>query len=139
MNKKDWVKYFLLSSAVGVIVETISYLMQWWVFDPWWIFLPWSFVWEGLFFGTLAYLIRGCRPGVQYLISAAAGGTGEVVSAWFVPFWVFPEERLLFVRGLPWIVLFITLVWGTYCPLLNLVMKKVFRVGKGNRTHPAST
>ena len=123
--KRDWPRYVLVSAAAGLTIETVAWLMQWWVFDPWWIFIPWSFVWEGLCFGTLALKIRKLHPGVQYLIGSAVGGAGEVVSAWVAPFWVFTDGRLLFCRGLPAIVVFLTLLWGLYCPLLNLLMKSL--------------
>ncbi len=124
MTRRDWIQYVCVSTGAGLVIEAVSWACRWWVFDPWWIFIPWAVVWEGVFFGSLTFLVRGQRPAVQFLISAAVGGVGEVVSAWIVPFWVFPGERLLFVRGLPGIVIFLTLLWGIYCPLLNLVMKR---------------
>jgi hypothetical protein len=130
MTGRDWIRYICVSAVAGVIIETAARVFGLWLFDPWWIFLPWAVLWEGVCFGTLAWLVRGRAPAVQFLVGVAAGGAGEVVSAWVAPFWVFPGERLLFVRGLPGIVIFLTLLWGVYCPLLNLVMKRLFRTGE---------
>lgn len=127
--KVGWFRYVVVSALAGMIIETLAWFFGLWVFEPPWIFLPWAVVWEGLCFGTLAWWIRGWRPPVQSLVSAAVGGAGEVVSAWIAPFWAFPGERLLFVSGLPAIVLFLTALWGLYCPLLNGLMG-------GVRTHP---
>jgi len=127
MNRRAWIRTVCVSAVAGLLIETTAWACRLWVFDPGWIFLPWALVWEGVCFGTLAWWVRGRHPAVQFLISAAAGGVGEVLSAWIAPFWVFPGERLLFVRGLPGIVIVLTLLWGLYCPLLNRVMKKIFR------------
>ncbi len=120
--------YLAVSAGAGLVIETAAWANRLWVFEPGWIFLPWALVWEGVCFGTLAYLVREKPPAIQCLVSAAVGGVGEVVSAWIAPFWMFPQDRLLFVSGLPAVVVFLTLLWALYCPLLNLVMKNLFRV-----------
>lgn len=127
MDKKILLQKILLSAVVGAVVETIAWSMQWWIFDPSWLFIPWSFIWEGLFFGTLAFLIRKRPLATQFLVSAAAGGAGEVLSAWFIPFWVFPDNKLLVFEGLPAIVVTLTILWGAYCPLVNLAAGCFFR------------
>jgi hypothetical protein len=128
MNRKHWLLYMLVSAGMGLVIETIAWANRLWVFEPGWIFLPWALVWEGVCFGTLSYLVREKPQVEQCLVSMAVGGAGEVMSAWIVPFWTFPQERLLFINGLPWIVVFLTLLWGLYCPLLNIIMKRLLGV-----------
>jgi len=77
-----WLYYFLLGSAIGALAETTAFLLQWWILNPPWFFIPWFFIWEGACFGTLAYLTRNLHFIIQYGISAAVGGFGEVIAAW---------------------------------------------------------
>ena len=124
-NFKIWTFYFFLASAVGAIIETTAYLLQWWIMNPPWFFIPWIFLWEGLCFGTLAFLTRKIHPLAQYGVSAAVGGIGEVIVAWVYPLWVFPGESFLFLHGLLVIVIVFTLIWGVVCPGLTVVIKKL--------------
>ncbi|NVM04359.1 MAG: hypothetical protein HWN67_18685 [Candidatus Helarchaeota archaeon] len=128
MEINTWLKYLLISSIIGVIVETGAFIMHWWILNPWWFFIPWGIIWEGLCFGTLAYFIKKYHHAIQYVISASVGGLGEVIVAIWIPLWQFPNERFLFLNGLPAIIMALTVVWGFFCPLLNVFMKQIFKI-----------
>ena len=124
-KRKLWLYYLLLGSAVGAVAETTAFLLNWWVFDPWWFFIPWLFIWEGACFGSLAFLTRKLHPLAQYGIGAAIGCAGEMISAYVYPVWVFPGEKLLFLEGLPAIIIGLTIIFGLICPSMTFVINKI--------------
>ena len=129
---KVWICYFLLASAVGALVETTAYFLEWWVFNPTWFFIIWIFLWEGLCFGTLAYFTRNLHILIQYGASAALGCFGEVFAACIYPIWVFPGDSFLFLHGILAIIIVFTIIWGLVCPGLTLLVNRITQ--KGNKS-----
>jgi hypothetical protein len=100
-----WLKYVLCGTLVGILIETTSYIGQFYKFSPWWavfVIIVGAF---GLGLGTLAMILRRSSDLIQFLAGTFAAGTIEVLNHLrVIPYisWEFARNWPLGINN-PWI------------------------------------
>jgi nucleoside-diphosphate-sugar epimerase len=91
MAKEDvlWVKYLMVASVVGGLIELESHLGGFYTFDPGWLVWVVIFGAFGLALGSMAMLLRKTAGLVQFLAGTTLAGTAEALNAAVFHAWTF--------------------------------------------------
>jgi hypothetical protein len=123
-----WLKYFILSLTLGIIIEVLARVGKVYVFHPWWlVFLVILILW-GLIFGSIAMGTRRLGFLVQYFPGFILLFGGELLNHYYLHGWSFlkgappgnidPVPRAL-VLGM---------LTGFLIPIINAVMKQFYKI-----------
>lgn len=125
-----WLKYFLVALALGVVVETVSYLGRFYAFHPWWMILVIIVGAFGLLFGSLAKILRRQSTIIQFIIGALSAGLVEVINLLgLIPgyYWVFADGWPLGITN-PWLrTVVLALPGGIFILILNFIMRSIYK------------
>jgi hypothetical protein len=122
-----WLKYFLLSLILGVIIEVLAWYGKVYVFHPWWlVFLVILILW-GLIFGSLAMGTRRLGFLVQYILGFILLFGGELLNHYYLHRWSFYKEKPLgdtdpLVRAMV-----LGILTGFLIPIINRIMKQFYK------------
>ncbi|MCW3091646.1 MAG: NAD-dependent epimerase/dehydratase [Ferruginibacter sp.] len=131
-----WLKYIIVGLILGIVVETITRALDFYVFYPWWMIIVIIVVAFSLIFGSLAFALR-CKSSVlQFVIGVLSAGAIEAINV----LGIFPDYNWVFTEGWP---LGITNPWlrtavlaipgGLFILVLNLVMCSVYKTRLARR------
>lgn len=123
-----WLKYFLLSLTLGVIIEVLAWLGKVYVFHPWWLVLVVIFILWGFIFGSIAMAVRRLGYLVQYIPGFVLLFGGELLNHYYLQGWSFYKEGLLgntdpLVRALV-----LGMLTGFLIPIINVIMKQLYKI-----------
>jgi hypothetical protein len=122
-----WLKYFLLSLAMGVIIEVLAWAGNVYLFTPWWlVFVVLVILW-GLIFGWLAMITRRCITLVQYIPGFILLFGGELLNNYYLNAWTFEQGPMgnmnPVVRALV-----LGILTGFLIPIINGIMKQFHKL-----------
>lgn len=123
-----WLKYFLLSLTLGVIIEVLAWFGKVYVFHPWWwVFLVILILW-GLIFGSIAMVTRRLGFLVQYIPGFILLFAGELLNHYYLQGWSFlidvpPGNTEPVLRALV-----LGILTGFLIPIINAMMKRFYRI-----------
>jgi len=123
-----WLKYFLLSLTLGVIIEVLAWFGKVYVFHPWWlVFLVILILW-GLIFGSIAMGMRRLGFLVQYIPGFILLFGGELLNHYYLHGWSFfkdgpPGDTAPVQRALV-----LGILTGFLIPIINAVMKQFYKI-----------
>ncbi len=86
-----WFKYVSVATVLGALIELISAIGQFYVFDPRWLVIVVIFGAFGLVLGTVAMLLRRRSALLQLIVGTLLAGSAELnVAMGLLPFkWIF--------------------------------------------------
>jgi hypothetical protein len=119
-----WLKYFLLSLALGVVIEVLAWVGKVYVFHPWWlVFLVIVILW-GFIFGSIAMGTRRRGFLVQYIPGFILLFGGELFNHYYLHGWSFlkgapPGNMDPVLRALV-----LGILSGFLIPIINTIMKQ---------------
>ena len=123
-----WLKYFLLSLTLGVIIEALAWSGKVYVFHPWWlVFLVILMLW-GLIFVSIAMGTRRLGFLVQYIPGFILLFGGELLNHYYLHGWSFlknvpPGNTDPVLRALV-----LGILTGFLIPIINAVMKQFYKI-----------
>jgi nucleoside-diphosphate-sugar epimerase len=123
-----WLKYFLLSLTLGVIIEFLAWFGKVYVFHPWWlVFLVILILW-GPIFGSIAMGTRRLGFLVQYIPGFILLFGGELLNHYYLHGWSFlkhipPGNTDPLVRALV-----LGILTGFLIPIINAIMKQFYKI-----------
>jgi len=123
-----WLKYFLLSLILGVIIEVLAWFGKVYVFHPWWLVFVAILILWGLVFGSIAMGTRRRGFLVQYIPGFILLLGGELLNHYYLQGWSFYKEGLLgdtdpLVRALV-----LGMLTGFLIPMINAIMKQFYKI-----------
>jgi hypothetical protein len=123
-----WLKYFLLSLSLGVIIEVLAWFGKFYVFHPWWlVFLVILILW-GLIFGSMAMGTRRLGFLAQYIPGFILLFGCELLNHHYLHGWSFFKDGPLgnpdpLVRAL-----ILGILTGFLIPIINVIMKQFYKI-----------
>jgi hypothetical protein len=138
LEELRWVKYLMVASFLGAMIELQSHLAGFYTFDPAWLVWVVIFGGFGLVLGSTAMLLRKASGLVQFLAGTVLAGAAEVLNvaifhAWtFRPGWPFGIEndylRAAVLGG----------AGGVFVVLVNFIMRALYqwRLRNGDFNEP---
>ena len=102
----------LTAAAAGVAIEAIAAALDWWIYHPPWFRAVNILVVFTLIFGWLSSALVASPLWMRFGAGAAFGIAYEGLNLAVLHAWSFPDDRLLFLRGTPALVLGVGLSWG---------------------------
>lgn len=123
-----WLKYFLLSFTLGVIIELLAWVGKVYVFHPWWLVILVILILWGLIFGSIAMCTRRLGFLVQYIPGFILLFGGELLNHYYLEGWSFlinvpPGNTDPVVRALV-----LGILTGFLIPIINAVMKQFYKI-----------
>ena len=97
--------------AISASVEIAAHVLKLWVFRAPWIGVA-NWIVASTLFGTISSLVVGEPIQARFLVGAMVGVGLEAANAFGPELWTFPDERVLFLKGKPAIVVAMGLGWG---------------------------
>jgi hypothetical protein len=123
-----WLKYFLVCTIAGILIEVLAAFGNVYFFKPWWIALIVIVGLWGCTFGTLAKMTRVRGFSIQFIIGFIILFGGELLNHFLLDKWYFPEETFLgdanaFVRAA-----ILGLATGFLIPIINMIMIQFYKI-----------
>jgi len=118
----SWLFHITISAALAVPVEIAARYFRLWVYTPLWMVLVNVLITVALIYGTLAWLTAGLSLPAQFACGAVIGIAYEILNFSSLNSWYFPEDKCLFLKGKPALVIGVGLAWGGYPTLTNLLI-----------------
>jgi nucleoside-diphosphate-sugar epimerase len=122
-----WLKYAVIASILGAIIEVTSYIGQFYVFNVWWLIVVVIFGVYGLLFGTCAMLTRKARDSMQFIVGTVLAGAGEILNDIAFHLWTFKSAWPFGITN-SWIrSIVLSLVGGIFILLVNQTMIVLYK------------
>jgi nucleoside-diphosphate-sugar epimerase len=132
------VKYWMVASAVGGLIELESYLGGFYRFDPGWLVWVVIFGGFGLALGSLAMLLRKTGGLVQFLAGTALAGTAETLNVAVFHAWTFRTGWPLGITNGYARAALLGCAGGVFVLLVNAIMQSLYqwRLRMGDANEP---
>ncbi len=128
-----WLKYIIIASIFGIIIELTSFIGKFYSFDPWWLIFVIMFGAFGIVLGSLAMILRRTGGIIQFLAGTVLAGGLEILNDISFHMWTFAPAW-------PWGItdhwlrsILLGMAGGVFVLLVNQVMillyKRRMRVG----------
>lgn len=121
----SWFLHITTIAALGVLAEIAARYFKLWVYTPPRMVLMNVLITVTLVYGTLAWLTAGLAPLTQFICGALIGIIYEMWNFSSLKAWYFPEDKCLFLKGKPALIVGVGLAWGMYPVLTNLLINFV--------------
>lgn len=123
-----WLKYFLLSITLGVIIELLAWSGNVYVFHPWWLALFVILILWGFIIGSIAMGMRclGCL--VQFIPGFILLFGGELLNQYYLHGWSFLKDGPLYSQDPVLRALILGILTGFLIPLINGIMKQFYKI-----------
>ncbi len=122
------IKTYALALGLGVIVEGLAFLGEWYRFDPWWIVLVVLFGVFGGVVGSITYFAARLSYLWQFILVALVGIGAELANDLALHLWEFDPAGLGRIPG-PWLrALALGLPAGLAPILLNSTLRALYRL-----------
>jgi nucleoside-diphosphate-sugar epimerase len=123
-----WLKYFLLSITLGVIIEVLAWFGKVYVFHPWWLVFVIILILWGLIFGSIAMGTRRLGFVVQFIPGFILLFGGELLNHYYLHGWSFlrnipPGSTDPVLRALV-----LGIITGFLIPIINAIMKQFYKI-----------
>lgn len=122
-----WLKYFLLSLTIGVIIEVLAWVGNVYLFTPWWLVFVVLLILWGLIFGWFAMITRRCIILIQYIPGFILLFGGELLNNYYLNAWTFEQGPMgnmsPVVRALV-----LGIISGFLIPIINGIMKEFYKL-----------
>jgi dihydroflavonol-4-reductase len=123
-----WLKYFLLSLTLGVIIEVLAWFGKVYIFHPWWLVFVVILILWGLIFGSIAMGTRRLGYLVQYIPGFILLFGGELLNHYYLHGWSFlrkvpPGNIDPVLRALV-----LGIFTGFLIPIINAIMKQFYKI-----------
>lgn len=118
-----WLKFIATGMVIGTIIETLSYINQYYVFTPWWLVYVIALGGFGVLLGTLALLLRRKSDVLQFIIPTLIVGAVEAINVAWLDAWVFTPGWPFGIND-PWVR---SAVLGTAGGFVVLIINAVQR------------
>ena len=128
-----WLKYIVVASILGVIIELTSFIGKFYTFDPWWMIFVIMFGAFGLILGSLAQITRKTGDIVQFIVGTVLAGVVEILNTEIFHLWIFKEAWPFGINN-SWVrSIVLGMAGGIFIIIVNQIMislyKKRLRVG----------
>jgi nucleoside-diphosphate-sugar epimerase len=90
---------YTLAVLVGVVLESLAKLGNWYAFSPQWLIFVVIFVVIGGLMGTVAFLTVRWPAWAQFLAGAAVGVGAELLNVWVLHAWTFNPSSLGLIKS----------------------------------------
>jgi nucleoside-diphosphate-sugar epimerase len=123
-----WLKYFLLSITLGVIIELLAWFGKVYLFHPWWLVFAVIIILWGLIFGTIAMGTRQSGYLIQYIPGFILLCGGELLNHFYLHGWSFFKDGLLGGTNPVIRAVILGILTGFLIPLINAIMKQFYKI-----------
>lgn len=106
------VRLTALAVAAGAVTELVAWATRTWVYDPGWLPVVNVAIMFGGVMAWVAFRWYAAHPAVPFAAGAAIGVAYELLNAYALRLWSFPDDRFLVFEGYALISLVIGLMWG---------------------------
>lgn len=133
-----WIKYLMVASALGGLIEFESHLGGFYTFSPTWLVWAVIFGGFGLLLGTTAMLLRRAAGVVQFLIGTALAGAAEFLNVAVFHAWTFQTGWPLGITNAYVRAGVLSLAGGVFVLLVNGIMRSLYqwRLRQGDSYEP---
>jgi len=117
-----------LALAIGIVIEGLAKIGNWWTFDPWWVVLVIVILGFGGVLGGASLLTAARSRWIQFLAGGFLGFVGELANALWLDFWHFSPDFIGWLPQNPWVVsLAVGLPLGFVPVIINSVVSGLYR------------
>jgi nucleoside-diphosphate-sugar epimerase len=124
-----WLKYVAVATLLGALIELVSAIGQFYVFEPRWLVIVVIFGAFGLVLGTVAMLLRRRSALTQFVVGTLLAGSAELnVALGLLPF------RWIFAPGFPFGItndyvraVVLGFAGGIFIIIVNQIMQALYK------------
>jgi len=133
-----WIKYLMVASTIGALIELQSHLGGFYTFNPGWLVWVVIFGAFGLALGTTAMLLRKAAGLVQFLAGTALAGAAEVLNVALFHAWTFQTGWPLGITNAYERAVLLGGAGGVFVLLVNAIMRALYqwRLRQGDSNEP---
>jgi nucleoside-diphosphate-sugar epimerase len=125
-----WVKYLVVATLLGAVIESTSNIGQFYVFTPPWAVIPVVLGMFGVGLGTTAMVLRRQSGLLQFIVGTALATAVEIINQFkVIPgfFWEFAPGWPFGIMN-PWVrSVVLSLAAGVVVLLVNAIMRHFYR------------
>lgn len=123
-----WLKYFILSLGIGILIEGISILGKLYSFQPWWLVFGAVLVLWGFIFGLIAMVTRTRGFLVQYFPGFILMMGAELLNHFYLHNWKFSDDTLFGITDPVMRAVVLGIATGFIIPIINAIMKQFHKI-----------
>jgi len=117
-----------LALAIGIVIEGLAEIGDWWTFTPWWVVLVIVILGFGGVLGGVSLLTAAKPKFVQFLAGGILGFVGELANALWLERWSFSQEFIGWLPQNDWIIsLAVGLPLGFVPVIINCIVGGLYR------------
>ena len=123
-----WLKYFILSLGIGILIEGLSILGKLYSFQPWWLVFGAVLGLWGIVFGSIAMVTRTRGFLVQYFPGFILMMGAELLNHFYLHNWKFSDDTLFGITDPVLRAAVLGIATGFIIPIINALMKQLHKI-----------
>ncbi len=122
-----WLKYIVIASIFGVLIELTSYIGKFYTFNPWWLIFVIMFGAFGLMLGSCALITRKMDDLIQFIIGTLLAGIVEILNTEVLNLWTFKYGWPFGITDTLIRSIVLGAAGGIFILIVNMIMSSLYK------------